>query len=82
MALFHDVTADYVERPRKAADGASALQMSREELKQLHESGLGVADTETTGLKSGENGLTEPAVIRAMTIGEIKAYNREANRQG
>ncbi len=82
MALFHDVTADYVERPRKAADGASALQMSREELKQLHESGLGVADTETTGLKSGENGLTEPAVIRAMTIGEIKAYNREAKRQG
>jgi hypothetical protein len=76
MGLFQDVTTDYAKHRH------AVLRVERAELGRLHASGLAIADTETTGLKAGESGLLEPAVIRAMTIGEIKAYNREADTRG
>lgn len=76
MGLFQDVTATFEKHEN------ASLRMNREELIRLHESGLAIADTETTGLKAGVHGLLEPAVIRAMTISEIKHYNAVAAKNG
>ncbi len=80
MPLFEDVTSVYVQQEGQSK--ASPVQMTFQELKRLHQTGLAIADTETTGIQAGENGLTEIAVIRAMTVEEIRSFNVEAEKRG
>ena len=48
------------------------LRLSLEDMKRLHELGVTISDTETTGLRPGENGLTEFASIRVRKDGKGK----------